>query len=101
MRRLSTSRDKRVRKFSHMRDWTTRSHPSSSGTLRAWHQTCQTILFAPYEPVFYNRTCKPYSPVRLRAVLIQPPTSNRICKVTPSLPQRASTLRCPTTQPAK
>jgi hypothetical protein len=72
VRRLSTSRDKSVRRSSHMSKWTMRNHPSSSGTLRAWHQT---ILFAPPEPVFYNRTYEPYSHVRLRAVLIQPPTS--------------------------
>jgi hypothetical protein len=83
-----------------MRKWATGSHHSSSDTSRAWHQTSQTIFFTPSGPANSQCTYKPYLPARLTAVSIQPPTPlTEFARSHPSLPQRASPLRRPTTEP--
>jgi hypothetical protein len=77
-----------------MRKWATVNHRSSSGT---WHKTCRMVTFAPFGPLVYCRTFKPYSPGRLDSALhladrggevTQPTTSS----TSPSVPDNTAGL---------
>jgi len=57
------------------------------------------ISLAPFGPVDYCRTPKPYSPARLRAVWTPPHTSPTGFARSLNPPHQASHLQCPTTQP--
>jgi hypothetical protein len=81
VRRLSTSREQRVRQLLSHEEMDDRK---PSQFLR--HLTFQTIFFAPFGPAVYHHTYKRYLPVRLRAVLTQPPTSRT--KFSRSLPSK-------------
>ena len=101
VRRLSTSREQSVRQLvtrGNGRQEAIEVPPAPQGPR---HQTSQMIFFAPSESADSHRTYKPYLPARLRAVSSQPPTSRtEFVRSLPWLPQQASPLRRPTTQPS-
>jgi len=100
VRRLSTSREQRVRQLISHEEMCDRKQSQFLLHLKS---------LAPDVPDDFLRTIcasrlppqsKPFLPARLRAVCIQPPTSlTEPARLLPCLPQPASPLRIPTTQP--
>ena len=78
-----------------MRKWVNGNHPSSSSTSESLHRTYQMTS----GPTVYPQKYRRYLPARLRAVWIQPLTSQTKFSKSPFPLQRASHVRRPTTQP--
>ena len=101
VRRLSTSREQRVRQLLSHEEMGDRKPSQFLRHLKGLAPDVPDYFLRTIRPIVYHRTYKTYLPTRLRAVSNQPPTSQtKFARSLPSLPQLASLLRRPTTQPS-